>query len=125
MVESTSAPFCTTYGFKLGKCRCFDSRVIKCIRKVLNAINEEYLDSGMTSAYLMKKYVDVYDFPEEIKPKLVLLCLLKNIGCFYQNEENFDNNPIKAAASIFQNNFVRYSKFRSNFKSPDCFTKSS
>jgi HD-GYP domain-containing protein (c-di-GMP phosphodiesterase class II) len=75
--------------------------VIKCIRKVLNVINEEYLDSGMTSAYLMKKYVDVYDFPEEIKPKLVLLCLLKNIGCFYQNEENFDNNPIKAAASSY------------------------
>jgi HD-GYP domain-containing protein (c-di-GMP phosphodiesterase class II) len=75
--------------------------VIKCIRKVLNVINEEYLDSGMTSAYLMKKYVDVYDFPEEIKPKLVLLCLLKNIGCFYQNEENFDNDPIKAAASSY------------------------
>jgi putative nucleotidyltransferase with HDIG domain len=75
--------------------------VIKCIRKVLNAINEEYLDSGMYSAYLMKKYVDTYDFPEEIKPKLVLLCLLKNIGCFYQDEENLDNDPVKAAASSY------------------------
>lgn len=74
--------------------------VIKCIRKVLNAINEEYLDSGMTSAYLMKKYVDIYDFPEELRPKLVLLCLLKNIGCFYQGDENF-NNPVKAAASSY------------------------
>ena len=75
--------------------------VIKCIRKVLNAINEEYLDSGMYSAYLMKKYVDNYEFPEEVKPKLVLLCLLKNIGCFYQNKDNLENNPVKAAASSY------------------------
>lgn len=75
--------------------------VIKCIRKVLNAINEEYLDSGMYSAYLMKKYVDTYEFPDEVKPKLVLLCLLKNIGCFYQDEENLDKDPVKAAASSY------------------------
>jgi putative nucleotidyltransferase with HDIG domain len=75
--------------------------VIKCIRKVLNAINEEYLDSGMYSAYLMKKYVDIYDFPQEIKPKLVLLSLLKNIGSFYQNDINVNDDLTKAAASSY------------------------
>ena len=74
--------------------------VIKCIRKVLNTFNKERLDEGMYSAYLMKKYVDVYDFPEELKPKLVLLCLLKDISSYFQKDE-FENNPVNRAAGSY------------------------
>jgi hypothetical protein len=58
------------------------STVIKCIRKVLNALNEKHVDSGMRAAFLMKRYVSCYEFEQEAKPKLALLCFLKNIGDF-------------------------------------------
>ncbi len=77
------------------------STIIKCIRKVLNTLNEKHVDSGMRAAFLMKRYVSNYEFEEEAKPKLALLCFLKDIGDFYQTEDNYDNDPAKAAASSY------------------------
>jgi len=82
------------------------STVIKYLRKVLNEINRGYIDSGMRSGFIMKRYVEKYKIDEEIGPKLVLLCLLKDIGLFYTDGSVPKDNPALAAASSYT--FLKY-----------------
>lgn len=78
-----------------------DSTILKYLRKVLNEINHNYMDASMRSAFILKRYIEKYEIVDsEIGKKLVLLCLLKDIGCFYHDGEvPMGNNALRAASS--------------------------
>ena len=73
--------------------------VLKFLRKVLNEINKSYIDSGMRTAFLMKRYIEKYRDDDDMGPQHVLLCMLKDIGLFYMDGEVPSDNPALAAAS--------------------------
>ena len=75
--------------------------VLKFLRKVLNEINKSYIDSGMRTAFLMKRYIEKYDKDNKKGPEYVLLCMLKDIGLFYMDGEVPSDNPALAAASSY------------------------
>ena len=77
------------------------STVMKYLRKVLNEINHGYMDSGLRTGFIMKRYIEKYKINPERGPKLVLLCLLKDIGLFYQDDYIPKDNHALAAASSF------------------------
>ena len=103
------------------------STILKFLRKVLNEINRGYVDSGLRSGFIMKRYIEMYkideiEFPEpkknnlekhddlEIKKiprneaigqKLVLLALLKDIGIYYHDGEVPNDNAKYAACSSY------------------------
>ena len=77
------------------------STVMKYLRKVLNEINHGYLDSGIRTGFIMKRYIERYKINPDRGPKLVLLCLLKDIGLFYQDDYIPKDNHALAAASSF------------------------
>lgn len=78
-----------------------DSTILKYLRKVLNEINHNYMDASMRSAFIMKRYIERFEIVEpEVGRKLVLLCLLKDIGGFYHDGlVPMSNNALKAASS--------------------------
>lgn len=78
-----------------------DSTILKYLRKVLNEINHNYMDAGMRSAFILKRYIERYEIVEpEVGRKLVLLCLLKDIGVFYHDGEVPEaDNALRAASS--------------------------
>ena len=77
--------------------------VMKYLRKVLNEINKGYIDSGVRTGFIMKRYIEAFGTDEDKRrgPKLVLLCLLKDIGLFYQDEIVPKDNKALAAASSY------------------------
>ena len=75
--------------------------VLKFLRKVLNEINKSYIDSGMRTAFLMKRYMEKYDKDNKKGPEYVLLCMLKDIGLFYMDGEVPSDNPALGAASSY------------------------
>ncbi len=77
------------------------STVMKYLRKVLNEINHGYMDSGLRTGFIMKRYIEKYSINPKRGPKLVLLCLLKDIGLFYQDDYIPKDNHALAAASSF------------------------
>jgi len=77
------------------------STVLKYLRKVLNEINKEYVDLGMRAGYIMKKFAEKYHFNDTVTAKLVLLSMLKDIGCFYQDGKIDKHNPALVAASSY------------------------
>ena len=77
------------------------STVLKYLRKVLNEINHGYMDCGLRTGFIMKRYIEKYKLNPERGPKLVLLCLLKDIGLFYQDDYIPKDNHALAAASSF------------------------
>ncbi len=82
------------------------STVLKYLRKVLNEINKGYLDSGVRTGFIMKRYCEKYNIPDDIGSKLVLLCMLKNIGAYHQNNFIPKSNHALTAASSYT--FLRY-----------------
>ena len=97
------------------------STVIKYLRKVLNEINRGYVDSGMRVGFIMKRYADYYKIDEEIGTKLVLLCLLKDIGIYYQDDIIPKDNHALAAASSYT--FLRYCSPLEDYAKPLLFYK--
>ncbi len=77
------------------------STVLKYLRKVLNEINNEYVDSGLRAAFIMKRFASKYKIDEEYASKLVLLCTLKDIGSFYHDSIIDKTNPALVAASSY------------------------
>ncbi len=77
------------------------STVLKYLRKVLNEINNEYVDSGLRAAFIMKRFASKYKIDESYAAKLVLLCTLKDIGSFYHDSFIDKNNPALVAASSY------------------------
>ena len=75
--------------------------ILKFLRKVLNEINKSYVDSGMRTAFLMKRYLEKYKIDEERCHEHVLLCMLKDIGLFYMDGAVPSNDPALAAASSY------------------------
>ncbi|RIA64127.1 HD domain-containing protein [Anaeroplasma bactoclasticum] len=75
--------------------------VLKFLRKVLNEINKSYVDSGMRTAFLMKRYIEKYKIDQEHCHEHVLLCMLKDIGLFYMDGAVPSNDPALAAASSY------------------------
>lgn len=78
-----------------------NNTILKFLRKVLNEINRDYIDSGMRTAFLMKRYMEKYHQDSENSPKHVLLCMLKDIGLFYMDGEVPSDDPALAAASSY------------------------
>ena len=78
-----------------------NNTILKFLRKVLNEINRDYIDSGMRTAFLMKRYMEKYHQDSENGPKHVLLCMLKDIGLFYMDGEVPSDDPALAAASSY------------------------
>ena len=81
-----------------------DNSVLKYLRKVLAELNPGYVDCGIRSAFLLKRYIEKYkvygDHPEK-GSKLALLCMLKDIGTFYKSGEIPRSNHALAAASSY------------------------
>lgn len=77
------------------------STILKYLRKVLNEINTEYVDSGLRAGFIMKRFAQRYKFNQKAAAKLVLLCFLKDIGCYYQDGNIDKNNKAYAAASTY------------------------
>ena len=76
-----------------------DNTILKYLRKVLNEINNQHMDSSMKSAFILKRYLEKYKpLDDEESRKLVLLCLLKDIGVFYM-DKTISNNALAAASS--------------------------
>lgn len=75
------------------------STVLKYLRKVLNEIHRDYVDSGIRAGFIMKRYAEKYKFNPAHSAKLVLLCILKDIGCFYQDDNIPRDNYALVAAS--------------------------
>jgi HD-GYP domain-containing protein (c-di-GMP phosphodiesterase class II) len=98
--------------------------VIKYLRKVLEEINRNNINSGIKTAFVMKRYIEEYKIDrvefkeheetfdddklrikkipknEAIGQKLVLLCMLKDIGTFYRDMEvPVENHKLAAATS--------------------------
>ena len=95
--------------------------VLKYLRKVLNEINRGYTDSGMRVGFVMKRYCDKYNIDEEKGSRLVLLCLLKDIGVYYHDQIVPKNNHALAAASSYT--FLKYCSPLGNFARPLLFYK--
>ena len=78
-----------------------DSTILKYLRKVLNEINHNYMDASMRCAFILKRYIERFEIVNpEVGRKLVLLCLLKDIGVFYHDGEvPKANNALRAASS--------------------------
>lgn len=77
------------------------STIIKYLRKVLNEINRTYVDAGLRVGFIMKRYGEKYHFNPQINAKLVLLCILKDIGSFYQDEIIAKEDFASRAASSY------------------------
>lgn len=75
------------------------STILKYLRKVLNEIHRDYVDSGIRAGFIMKRYAGKYKFNPDASAKLVLLCILKDIGCFYQDGNIPKDDYALAAAS--------------------------
>ena len=98
--------------------------VIKYLRKVLEEINRNNINSGIKTAFVMKRFIEEYKIDrvefkeheelsdddklkikkipknEAIGQKLVLLCMLKDIGTFYRDMEvPIENHKLAAASS--------------------------
>ena len=82
------------------------STIIKYMRKVLNEINKGYVDSGLRCGFIMKRYCEKYKIDDGIGSNLAMLCLLKNIGSFYQDDLIPSTNHALCAASTYT--FLRY-----------------
>lgn len=81
-----------------------DNSVLKYLRKVLAEINPGYVDCGIRSAFLLKRYIErykVYEDNPQKGPKLALLCMLKDIGTYYKSGEIPRSNHALAAASSY------------------------
>lgn len=78
--------------------------VMKYLRKVLNIINSSYTDNSIRSAYIMKKFVEYYEYDEKKAINLVLLAFLKDIGNFYF-DKYMDDGIDKAILSY---TFLKY-----------------
>ena len=81
-----------------------DNSVLKYLRKVLAEINPGYVDCGIRSAFLLKRYIErykVYENNPEKGSKLALLCMLKDIGTYYKSGEIPRSNHALAAASSY------------------------
>ena len=76
------------------------------MRKVLNEINKGYVDSGLRCGFIMKRYCEKYNIDDGVGSNLVMLCLLKNIGSFYQDDIIPSTNHALCAASTYT--FLRY-----------------
>ena len=77
------------------------STIIKYLRKVLNEINKDYVDSGLRAGFIMKRFCERNKFDADYTQKLVLLCVLKDIGCFYHDQVVDTNNDALVAASSY------------------------
>ncbi len=77
------------------------STIIKYLRKVLNEINRTYVDAGLRVGFIMKRYGEKYHFNPKINAQLVLLCILKDIGSFYQDEIIAKDDYAARAASSY------------------------
>lgn len=77
------------------------STILKYLRKVLNEINSEYMDSGIRTGFIMKRFAEKYNFNSDNAAKLVLLCILKDIGSFYQDGLIPRDDYALAAASSY------------------------
>ena len=80
-----------------------DNSVLKYLRKVLAEINPGYVDCGIRSAFLLKRYIErykVFDNPKK-GPRLALLTMLKDIGTYYKSNRIPRSNPALAAASSY------------------------
>ena len=75
------------------------STILRYLRKVLNEIHKDYVDSGLRAGFIMKRFAQKYKLNSEIAVRLVLLCMLKDIGCFYQDGNIPKDNPALSAAS--------------------------
>lgn len=78
-----------------------NSTIIKYIRKVLNIVNSEYIDNGIRSAFIMKRYVEYYQYEKKNAINLVFLALLKDIGNFYYQESIADSLDKSVASYTF------------------------
>ena len=81
-----------------------DNSVLKYLRKVLAEINPGYVDCGIRSAFLLKRYIERYKVYEDNPAKgskLALLCMLKDIGTYYKSGEIPRSNHALAAASSY------------------------
>ena len=81
-----------------------DNSVLKYLRKVLAEINPGYVDCGIRSAFLLKRYIErykVYDDNPAKGSKLALLCMLKDIGTYYKSGVIPRSNHALAAASSY------------------------
>ncbi len=81
-----------------------DNSVLKYLRKVLAEINPGYVDCGIRSAFLLKRYIEkykVYESNPQKGSKLALLCMLKDIGTYYKSGEIPRSNHAFAAASSY------------------------
>lgn len=80
-----------------------DNSVLKYLRKVLAEINPGYVDCGIRSAFLLKRYIErykVFDNPKK-GPRLALLTMLKDIGTYYKSGKIPRSNHALAAASSY------------------------
>ena len=77
------------------------STIFKYLRKVLNEINNVYVDSGIRSAFIMKRYCEFYKVEPKKGARLALLTLLKDIGSYYQDESIPKENLAYRAASSY------------------------
>ena len=75
------------------------STILRYLRKVLNEIHKDYVDSGLRAGFIMKRFAQKYKLNSEIAVRLVLLCMLQDIGCFYQDGNIPKDNPALSAAS--------------------------
>ena len=81
-----------------------DNSVLKYLRKVLAEINPGYVDCGIRSAFLLKRYIERYKVYEDNPAKgskLALLCMLKDIGTYYKSGVIPRSNHALAAASSY------------------------
>ena len=98
-----------------------DNTILKYLRKVLNEINNQHMDSSMKSAFILKRYLEKYKpLDDEDSRKLVLLCLLKDIGVFYM-DKTISNNALAAASSYC---FLKNCSPFGDFARPILFYKS-
>ncbi len=82
------------------------STILKYLRKVLNEINREYIDNGLRAGFIMKRFAQKYNLNQQVAVKLVLLCVLKDIGCFYQDGIIAKDDYASVAASGYT--FLKY-----------------
>ena len=54
--------------------------ILKFLRKVLNEINKSYVDSGMRTAFLMKRYLEKYNVFIPYRGYSYYKLLIKNIN---------------------------------------------
>lgn len=77
------------------------STIFKYLRKVLNEINNVYIDSGIRAAFIMKRYCEFYKIDPKKGARLALVTLLKDIGSFYQDESIPKDNLAYRAVSSY------------------------